>query len=284
MSDQTSTTEPAISQRAARRTRRQLLAKGTGALTAVLAAEAISRPSRAEAANGDPIVLGQINHSTDITVISNGNSGGSTALAADALGQGVGLSGSTESGLGVTGTSNSGIGVNGFSSEGKAVMGQSQFGEGVRGMSLGGGQGSSVTNSRTGVHGVSDSGSDSAVWGEAIGGGPGVKGTAGPGTGVTGSSTGGVGVLASGKTALKVQGPAVFSRSGRLTIKAGQSTAKKSGISLSAATLVLATIQGNVAGVFVQGVTIVTGASGSFTIHLNKAAPASTKVAWFAVN
>jgi hypothetical protein len=47
---------------------------------------------------------------------------------------------------------------------------------------------------------------------------------------------------------------------------------------------VLATIQGNVAGVFVPGVTTVTGASGSFTIHLNKAVPASTKVAWFAVN
>jgi hypothetical protein len=284
MTEQTGATEQTISKGAARRTRRQLIAKGTGALAAVLAAEAISRPAPAAAANGDPIVLGQINHSTDITVVSNGNSGGSTAFAADALGQGTGISGSTESGLGVSGASNTGIGVNGFSLEGKAVQGQSQFGEGIRGMSLGGGQGSSVTNSRTGVHGVSDSGSDGAVWGENIGGGPGVKGTAGTGNGVVGSSTAGVGVLASGKTALKVQGPAAFSRSGRLTIKAGQSTATKSGISLTAASLVLATIQGNVAGVFVQGVTIVTGTSGSFTIHLNKAVPASTRVAWFAVN
>jgi len=47
---------------------------------------------------------------------------------------------------------------------------------------------------------------------------------------------------------------------------------------------VLATIQGNVAGVFVQGVTLVTGASGSFTIHLNKTVQAKIKVAWFAVN
>jgi hypothetical protein len=36
-----------------------------------------------------------------------------------------------------------------------------------------------------------------------------------------------------------------------------------SGIELTAASLVLATIQGNVAGVFVQGVTRVTGSSGS---------------------
>ena len=38
------------------------------------------------------------------------------------------------------------------------------------------------------------------------------------------------------------------------------------------------------AGVFVQGVTLVTGASGSFTIHLNKTVPKSLKVAWFAIN
>ena len=50
------------------------------------------------------------------------------------------------------------------------------------------------------------------------------------------------------------------------------------------ASFVLATIQGNVAGVYVQGVTLVTGSSGSFTIHLNKAVPESVSVAWFAVN
>ena len=91
-------------------------------------------------------------------------------------------------------------------------------------------------------------------------------------------------MLAYGKTALKVQGPAVFSRSGALTVTAGHSSAKKTGIGLTAASLVQATIQGNVAGVFVQGVTLVSGASGSFTIHLSKAVSKSTKVAWFAVN
>jgi hypothetical protein len=47
---------------------------------------------------------------------------------------------------------------------------------------------------------------------------------------------------------------------------------------------VLATIQSNVAGVHVQGVTLVTGSPRSFTIHLNKTVSTSTKVAWFAVN
>jgi hypothetical protein len=48
--------------------------------------------------------------------------------------------------------------------------------------------------------------------------------------------------------------------------------------------LVLATIQGSVAGVHVQGVTTVPGSRGSLTIHLNKAVSAPTKVAWFALN
>ena len=92
------------------------------------------------------------------------------------------------------------------------------------------------------------------------------------------------GVRAFGKTALKVDWPAVFSRSGVLTVAAGHSSVTKTGIALKPASFVLATIQGNVAGVFVQGVTLATGSSGSFTIHLNKAVTKSTKVAWFAVN
>jgi hypothetical protein len=106
----------------------------------------------------------------------------------------------------------------------------------------------------------------------------------GTGAGVVGESPAGTGVVASGKTALKVTGPAVFSRSGILTIKAGQSSVKKTGIALTPASFVLATIQGNVAGVHVQGVTLVTGSPGSFTIHLNKTVSKSMKVAWFAVN
>jgi len=43
-------------------------------------------------------------------------------------------------------------------------------------------------------------------------------------------------------------------------------------------------IQGNVAGIFLQGVTLNAGSAGSFTIHLNKKAPKSIKVAWLALN
>ena len=55
-------------------------------------------------------------------------------------------------------------------------------------------------------------------------------------------------------------------------------------ISLGSSSSVLATIQGNVAGVYVQCVTTLTGSSGSFTIHLNKATPVNLPIAWFVLN
>jgi hypothetical protein len=67
-------------------------------------------------------------------------------------------------------------------------------------------------------------------------------------------------------------------------VAAGHASRMKSGIALTSASLVLATIRGNVAWVYVQGVTQVTGSPGLFTIHLNKTVSKSVKVAWFAVN
>jgi len=54
-------------------------------------------------------------------------------------------------------------------------------------------------------------------------------------------------------------------------------------VALTTASLVLATLQDNRAGIFVQAA--VPNISGSsFTIHLSKAVSANTKVAWFVVN
>jgi hypothetical protein len=78
------------------------------------------------------------------------------------------------------------------------------------------------------------------------------------------------GVLAIGATALNVQGPAVFSRSGVLTIAAGKSSATQTGVALTSASLVLATLQQDRSGVWVRSaVPNVTGSS--FTVHLSKA-------------
>jgi len=96
----------------------------------------------------------------------------------------------------------------------------------------------------------------------------------------------GVGVLAEnngGGTALEVTGPSVFSRSGVLTVGGGKSSATKTGVALSAASLVLATLQQDRAGVWVRSA-VPNVAGSSFTIHLSKAVTASTQVAWFVVN
>jgi hypothetical protein len=96
-------------------------------------------------------------------------------------------------------------------------------------------------------------------------------------------SPAGTGVLASGATALAVQGPAVFSRSGVLIITAGKSSATQTGVALTSASLVLATLQQDRTGVYVRSA-VPKPAASSFTIHLNKAVSVSTRVAWFIVN
>jgi len=96
----------------------------------------------------------------------------------------------------------------------------------------------------------------------------------------------GVGVLAentAGGPALKAAGPAVFSRSGILTVAAGKSSGTVTGVALSAASLVLATVQQNLSGVYVR-CAVPNVAGSSFTINLSKAVTASAKVAWFVVN
>jgi len=262
MTDQAGKTDNAARGGVARRSRRQLLAGGSGALAAVVTAEALVRPAPATAANGDPVILGHANKSTSLTSITN-STAGRDVLTCFASGSGNAVRGTTIRGTGVLGTSDFGDGVVGVSVGGTGVCGSSPKGTGVRG---GAGNG-------TGVFGVvGDLGTGVAGVSEGIG------------NGVSGASAGGTGVVASGKTALHVQGPAVFSRSGILTVAAGHSSARQSGIALTSASFVLATIQGNVARVYVQGVTLVTGSSGSFTIHLNKAVPKSVRVAWFAVN
>ena len=137
-----------------------------------------------------------------------------------------------------------------------------------------------ASTSGTGVYGHSETG-------DGVQGTSGLPGTSGSGSGVHGQAfnNNGVGVSADApRTALEVHGAAVFSRSGRATIAQGNAQVTVKPLRLTASSLVLATIQGNVAGVDVRGVTIVTGNKGSFTIHLNKNAPSALTVGWFVVN
>jgi hypothetical protein len=135
--------------------------------------------------------------------------------------------------------------------------------------------------SGTGVYGVGGSGV--GVFGT---GSTGVQGSGATGVHGIADSSPGVGVLAEntvGGSALEVKGVVAFSRSGVATVLVGKSKVTLK-LSLSSASFVLATIQGDVAGLYVQGVTMITGPTGSFTIHLNKTVSANTNVAWFVIN
>jgi hypothetical protein len=272
-----------------RRSRRRLLA-GAAAGLGVLTAEALARPAPASAADGDPVILGQLNTETGGTSITNSTSG-ATAFDCTAIGSGNAVVGNSETGDGVQGFTNSGNGVTGESVSGRGVYGQS------------GNTGSSFGSISNGVHGVTDSATGVGVLGENADGGTavggisttsdGVGGTSTSGTGAHGVSSTGIGVLgecpsgtgvrATGKTALSVQGPTVFSRSGTLTVAAGASSATKTGVTLTAASLVLATLQQDRAGVWVRSA-VPNVAASSFTVHLSKAVSASTGVAWFILN
>ena len=103
--------------------------------------------------------------------------------------------------------------------------------------------------------------------------GKGVRGDATTGTGGYFASTSGL--------ALDVAGKARFSRSKRVTIAAGASSLKVTLAGVTTSSLVLANLQSNRAGFYVQAVV---PASGSFTIYLNKATTAATFVAYFVLN
>jgi hypothetical protein len=272
--------------------------------------------SSATATQGQAMIAGQMNSETNVTVVKNTNvSVTCNPLANDGL-LGCGDTGVRGSGA-TTGVLGSGIsygvsgnggttGVYGFgylygiyavTGTGTAVYASSDIGTGTYAFS---GTAEGVvgqSDSNNGVHGLTNGSGTSGVWGENEGGGYGVSGsthgtsTAGvwgsnsqSGMGVKGTSSFGTGVYASGGGAgLQVVGKALFSRSGIATVTATKSKVKVSNVALDSASLVLATIQGNVAGTWVRGVTTSVGTS-SFTIFLNKTVGANTKVAWFIVN
>ena len=82
-------------------------------------------------------------------------------------------------------------------------------------------------------------------------------------------------------TALRVNGKASFSRSGKLTIGAGRSSIGKTLAGVTTSSLVIATLQTYRAGVYVAAAT---PALGSFRIRLNKAVTGSTVVVWMILN
>jgi hypothetical protein len=206
---------------------------------------------------------------------------------------GIGASTSTSNSVGVIGAGDTGVfgasgatGIGVYGSVSNSVAPSVYGSAGVIGQTDAGGTGvvgftgltEHVPPPDTGIYGRSDTGGA---------GGRGLTGFCATGIGLLGQSDTGEGVVAYCNTttgnALRVSGKVAFSRSGKLTIAAGHSSLTKTGIALTSASFILATLQTNVAGLFVQAV-VLNPAGSAFTIYLNKAPTVSVVVAWLAVN
>ena len=260
------------------RTRRAVLAAAAGS-AAALAVSTIRPPSVAAVAA--PMLTETDNAATAPTGVSN-STADSQALFGHATGDGNG----------VEGTSVTGHGARGISSD-TSDPGTNTGNAGVVGVA--GSIGDVPANiALTGVFGHSDPSPvagfvGAGVWGDSddfgvIGSGS--AGVLGDGFfGVIGAAANaaGVGVVATvdvaGARALRVEGRAEFTRSGRATIPAGQSKRTIALAGCTTSTLILANIAANRTGRWVRAVV---PASGSFTIYLNTTVGSSTPVAWIA--
>ncbi|MGI9005167.1 MAG: hypothetical protein ACR2FU_03040 [Streptosporangiaceae bacterium] len=284
------------------RSRRVLLAGAAGAV-GLLAGEPIGPAAPARAGTDGDVVLGTLNFASSATSINTIASGQDTMTLAAGNARTLAVQNDSLANQAVL-AANVGAGAALFAlAGGEGLYGQSGIIAGTR-----------PGQTRNGVHGVTDSPTDSGVWGEATGGGVGVAGATstsgasgnpavtgvnvGTGPGIKGESrgggtavygvavAGGTGVLAEAggvATALQVSGPAVFSRSGLVTIT-GQATATVSVPGgLSASALALAQLQTSVADLWVRA-TEVSQATGQITIHLTRAPARTVTVAWFVVN
>jgi hypothetical protein len=225
------------------RSRRAILIGALGGLGAV-AARAIGRPEVAKAANGDPILVGQVASGTVTTQLQ--------------------YSSSFASGLYVTATSASGgygiAGVTNATGGGWAA---------IRGDANGGGNTYGVQGIAAGTTGETD-----GVRGT----------TASPaGNGVHGSSATGTGVLAESNsgtaTALRVAGRAKFSTSGVATISAGTTSKTVTpNVNVTSGSFVLLTPKTNIGS---RALWFTTNPSGdTFRVHMSSTRSTGTRVAW----
>jgi hypothetical protein len=248
------------------RSRRALLAAAAGGAAALAASAAL--PLTTLAADGQPVLQGKgtpDNDTTATTSITN-SVADSDAFTAAAAGTGFGLTGSSTGGAGIFGWSISAPEV--FDPADGAYTGI-----------LGWSPAAPIdAPAGVGVAGVSD---DWGVFGN------GTVGVYGYGTlgviGESASTAAGVTAWARSATdlALDVVGKVRFSRSGRSSVAAGQSTKTVSLAGVSSSSRVFAVLHSNRSGRYVRAVV---PTSGSFKIYLNSTVSSSTYVAWFVLN
>lgn len=269
----------------------------TGGL-AMAAVEGVVRPTRADAATGtmkygafndagqSPTVLSSTGTFAETMIIAKEANGqaltvkaGDTFMAVDSVGIEV---------------ASVGLGIDVKGDQLGAIIARSRFAAAILGRTgktsgkkfIAGVVGDS--DERPGVAGLSLE--STGVFGLSVGGtSDGVVGKSRTGRGVVGDATGaGTGVFASasvsrGGTALQVNGVARFNRSGIATVPAGSNSVTVTGVSLTSASFVVATIQGALANNAVAAV-YVTPSTSRVKIVLQEAAAVNVKVGWVALS
>jgi hypothetical protein len=282
--------------------RRLLLGGGLGALAMPLLADA----PEAHAASGDPVILGRSNRADSVTTVRNVSDGGTglrvtargeSSVAVQAESPNVGILGESERGSGVQGVSTFGDGLSGHSLFGPAVRANSGNGVGVDGQSRESVGVAGTSRFGMGVVGTNLATDQPAVRGFAGNGSTGVQGLSIPqgaaapptpaSTGIHGrcDQAAGTGVLAQSAdgTALRVDGSAVFSRSGILAIPAGARSATQTNVPLTSLSLVLAVMRRHQHFRHIEAA-VPHPETSSFTVHLNLPASPGCQVAWFVLN
>ena len=273
-------------------------------------------PAAADAADG-PLQMGTSNTSSAVTRLSNTNTGDGLSVSA-IEGDGIsGDAGGATGSKGVAGFNTGAVGVYGESGSSGSNIDAPQFG--VHGVSDKTGQ-SAVCGEHVGdgngVLGTVSAADGAGVVGQNVLAGDGVLGESNGGAavhghdlssevtsyGVFGQSPNGSAVYGvtttgaalaglangAGGVGLYLQGRAVYSDCGIATVKGTaakpKSSVKVGQVSLSAQSMVLATIQTNNApGTFIQSA-IPNPAGASVTINLNQNVAVAVKVAWFVVD
>jgi hypothetical protein len=242
----------------------------------------------ATAVQGQAVIAGQVNTETNATVFNNTSVSipnclqglfygvqGCGQTGVDGQGGQIGVNG-RGSVVGVLATSSEDTGV--LASGGKfGVSATSRNGTGVYGKGVNGLEGDGTENgvlATGGTFGVFATGDDYGVYASA------------PNYGIYGDSQNGTGVTAASEngTALNVQGKIVSKRSGIVTAQAsaGLSYVSVTLAKMTASTFIVATVQGNVAGVWVRSVGI-SPPTNTFKIYLNKVPTADVRIGWFAI-
>jgi hypothetical protein len=230
--------------------------------------------ARTSGSDGD-VVLGATNQTSSETWITK-DGGGKAFTGESPVGDGMGVVG-IGGYMGVYGYTDrtDGIGVEG-NSRGTGVLALgTTYGLYGRAEDANGAGVFGRNDYGNGMSGQSSSDVASGVFGENLAGGYGVAGRANSGVGVLADSSNG--------TALQANGTVRFSRSGVATVLAAHNSVQVSlGGLTPGSTFVLATIQANIAKLYIRGVVV--SSSTNFTIYLSHAPTKTVQVAWFVLN